>query len=112
MDEICLNGSPAHVLAAIAKARGEPIDEALVQQLAALCDEEVQATKFLVFVDALAQLCKAHGVSLSTSSYDGLQVWDADAMSGPIHCAGIEDCLKPNGPGKLTKEALHEHPKR
>ena len=96
MDENDLTGNPAHVLAAIAKARGEPIDDALVQQLAALCDEEVQAPKFLVFVDALAQLCKAHGVTLSTSGYDGLQVWDADAMSGPIHCAGIEDCMKPN----------------
>ena len=65
-------------------------------QLAELCDEEVQAPKFLVFVGALAQLCKAHGVTLSTSGYDGLQVWDADDKSGPIHCAGIEDCMKPN----------------
>ena len=96
MDEIDLTGNPAHVLAAIAKARGEPIDDALVQQLAALCDKEVQAPKFLVFVDALAQLCTAHSVTLSTSGYDGLQVWDADAKSGPIHCAGIEDCMKPN----------------
>ena len=96
MDEIDLTGNPANVLAAIAKARGEPIDNALVQQLAAMCDEEVQVPKFLVFVDALAQLCKSHGVTLSTSGYDGLEVWDADAVNGPIHCSGIEDCMKPN----------------
>ena len=96
MDAIDPTGNPAHVLAAIAKVRSEPIDAALVQQLAALCDEEVQVPKFLVFVDALAQLCKAHGVTLSTSGYDGLQVWDADDKSGPIHCAAIEDRMKPN----------------
>ena len=96
MDEIDLSGNPAHVLAAIAKTRGEPIDDALVQRLAALCHEEVQVPKFLVFVDALAQLCRAHSVTLSTSGYDGLQVWDADDKTGPIFCAGIEDRMKPN----------------
>jgi len=95
MDEIDMTGNPANVLAAIAKARGEPIDEAVVQQLAALCDEKVLVPKFLIFVDALAQLCKAHGVTLSTSGYDGLQVWDADVKSGPIYCAGIENRLLP-----------------
>lgn len=89
-------GNPAHVLAAIAKARGEPIDDAIVQQLAELCDEEVQAPRFMMFLEALARLCKEHGVTLSTSGYDGLQVWDADAKSGPIHCAGIEDRMTPN----------------
>lgn len=97
MNEIDLTGNPAHVLAAIAKARGEPIDDALVQHLAALCSEEVQAPRFLVFVDALAQLCKMHGVRLSTSGYDGLEVWDADDKGCPIHCAGIEDRMKQNG---------------
>ena len=96
MNEIDLSGNPAHVLAAIAKARGEPIDEAMVQQLAALCDEEVPTPRFLVFVAALAQLCKAHRVTLIASGYDKLQVWNADASSGaPIHCAGIEDCTTP-----------------
>ncbi len=55
--------------------------------------DKVQRPKFVAFVAALEQLCKAHGVTLSTSGYDGLQVWDADDTTGPIYCAGIEDCL-------------------
>jgi hypothetical protein len=82
-----------------------PNDE-IVQQLAALCDEEVQAPRFLVFLDALARLCKEHGVTLSTSGYDGLQVWDADAKSGPIHCAGIEDRMTPNAQARGAKRPL------
>lgn len=94
MNPIDMTGTTAEVLSDISKARGEPINDTLMQQLCALCGEQ-QSMKFLVFVDALARLCNAHGVTLSTSGYDGLQVWDADANSGPIHCAGIKDCMKP-----------------
>lgn len=53
-------------------------------------------SKFDGFVFALRLLCKAHGVTLSTSGYDGLQVWNLDEQSGPLHCNGIEDRTKPN----------------
>jgi hypothetical protein len=45
------------------------------------------------FVAALDALCRAYGVTLATSGYDGLNVFDAGAE--PLHCAGIEDCTKP-----------------
>lgn len=92
--EIDLTGNPVHILASIAKARGEPIDDAAVQQCAAFCEEDVRTQKFSAFMDALAKLCMAHDVTLSTSGYDGLQVWDADDKSGPIYCPEIEDCTR------------------
>jgi hypothetical protein len=58
-----------------------------------LIDEKDCDTKFIAFVDALAQLCKDHGVTLSTSGYDGLEVWDADSQHGPINCAGIKNFM-------------------
>lgn len=96
MDEIQLTGNPADVLAAIAEARGEPFADAMVRQLAELCGERVQSPKFLAFVYALAQLCKAHSVTLSVSGYDSLQVWDADPTMGPIYGCGIEDRMTPS----------------
>lgn len=53
-------------------------------------DEKHPSKKCLNFILALMQLCKEHEVRLSTSGYDGLQVWDAKGSTG-IHCAGIED---------------------
>lgn len=103
-DEIDWTSHPARVLAAIAKARGEPIDDARVEALAALCDEVVQAPKFLVFVDALARLCQEHSVTLSTTGYDGLQVWDADEKLGPLHVNGIVDKTRPNE--KVTRTGV------
>lgn len=50
--------------------------------------------KFSGFVVALAALCREHGVRLSTSGYDGLEAWDADASGKPLHAAGVEDCTK------------------
>lgn len=48
--------------------------------------------KARAFVEDLAALCDKHGVVLSTSEYDGLQVWDRSPEDkGPIHAAGIED---------------------
>lgn len=47
--------------------------------------------KCQAFIDALAQLCREHAVTLSTSGHDGIQVWDADAALGPLYVNGIED---------------------
>jgi len=87
-------------LTEIAKARNEELDEALVQQLLELCncndwEGKVKQPKFLAFVYELARLCKVHCITLSTSRHDGLDVWDADPVNGPIHCCGIEDRTKP-----------------
>jgi len=47
--------------------------------------------KFWDFLFALDCLCKEHGVTLSVSGYDGLQVWDANDDKGSIYCNGIVD---------------------
>ena len=70
-------------------------NEQMPAELAKLTDAgqgavSANASRFNTFVKALEELCKVHGVTLSTSGYDGLQVWDADA-SGPLHVNGIED---------------------
>lgn len=57
----------------------------------------VMSPKAIAFISALESLCREHGVVLSTSGYDGLQVWDADEHSKPLHCDGIEDCTKQAG---------------
>jgi hypothetical protein len=48
--------------------------------------------KAMAFIDELEALCIKHGVCLSVSGYDGLQVWDLDKFpSEPIYCPWIED---------------------
>lgn len=50
------------------------------------------------FVLALKRLCREHNVCLSTSDYDGLEIWDLRPDDeDPIHSAGIEDRTKENG---------------
>jgi hypothetical protein len=52
----------------------------------------MNSLKFETFIKELEQLCRRHQVCLSTSYYDGLQVWDLrDSEREVIHCAGIED---------------------
>ena len=51
-------------------------------------------TKAADFVAELVALCIKHKVTLSTSSYDGLQVWDRTDDS-IVYVNGIEDCTKP-----------------
>ena len=44
------------------------------------------------FLQALEDLCRRYGVVLSTSGYDGFQVWDAGLRDAPVLQAnGIED---------------------
>ncbi|WP_298929202.1 hypothetical protein [uncultured Ramlibacter sp.] len=48
--------------------------------------------KALAFITELAALCERHGVMLTTSGYDGMQVWDRKPEDRePIHAAGIDD---------------------
>jgi hypothetical protein len=55
-----------------------------------------EGPKFDGFVAALEALCRAWGVTLATSGYDGLDVWDADqGRDEPLHCAGLMDRTKP-----------------
>lgn len=58
-----------------------------------------ESSPFALFVTALEQLCRDHGVTLSTSGYDGLQVWDANEKLGSICCADIENRMKQTQPG-------------
>lgn len=52
--------------------------------------------KFAGFKAALEALCRAYGVTLATSGYDGMNVWDAaPGRDEPLHCAGFEDHTKP-----------------
>ena len=55
---------------------------------------EDTTTKYEVFVSALRELCKAHGVMLCPSSYDMLQVWDLHDGENAICEDGIEDRTK------------------
>ena len=55
--------------------------------------------KAAAFVEALRQLCREHGVMLSVSGYDALQVWDwTPDDTDPIYDAtGIFDMtVKPD----------------
>lgn len=49
--------------------------------------------KVKVFVQALAELCLEHKIQLSSSGYDGLQVWDLDTTE-PLYLPFIEDKTK------------------
>lgn len=57
-------------------------------------DAEALSDGALAFVHELEQLCIKHGVQLSTSGYDGIQVWALRPGEQPIHCAGIEDMTR------------------
>lgn len=48
--------------------------------------------QFDAFVADLRALCLKHGVTLSSSGYDGLQVWPLRFGDDPIHQGVIEDC--------------------
>lgn len=48
--------------------------------------------KFESFVSALRDLCREHGVALSTTPHDdGLEVWDIDHSVDPLRVSGVED---------------------
>jgi len=78
-------------------------------ELASYPEQRIKAPaegqKFDTFMSELARLCVAHGVKISPSRYDGLQVWDATDGDEPVHFNGIEDCTKPNVGIELTAQA-------
>jgi hypothetical protein len=47
--------------------------------------------KARAFVTELAALCVRHGVQLSVSDYDSLQLWPLEDPQKPIHAPCIED---------------------
>ena len=47
--------------------------------------------KFESFKRDLIQLCNKHGVTLSTSGYDYIEVWDLDRDLGEIHADDLID---------------------
>lgn len=49
-------------------------------------------TNFERFTAALQELCREHGVRLTPSDYDRLQVWDAEGDAAGVDLDGIEDC--------------------
>lgn len=51
--------------------------------------------KAKAFLDALRALCASHGVLISSSHYDSLQIWDANPGDKALHFNGIEDFTKP-----------------
>ena len=57
-------------------------------------EQKQTPSKFDGFVFALRALCIAHGVHLSTTMYDGLEVWDSIEGEPPLTTSGIEDCTK------------------
>lgn len=68
-------------------------------------DSKKMTPKCEAFLDALRAICIAHGVTISPSGYDALQVWDADATTGPVHFNGIEDRTMPNALAQPRAEA-------
>jgi hypothetical protein len=55
---------------------------------------KTSATVFDVFIKELRQLCRKHGVQLSVSDYDSLQVWPLKDGDEEIHSAGIENKIE------------------
>ena len=65
----------------------------------ALTTTDTFSQKSRSFLVALDALCKHHGILLSVSGSDALQLWDLDTDVGePWWCAGIEDMTIPDVP--------------
>lgn len=60
-------------------------------------------SRFDAFRAALDALCTRHGVQLTVSGYDGLQVWPLRKGEAPVHANGFENCIpdRPNDQGNL-----------
>jgi hypothetical protein len=62
--------------------------------------------KFDSFVSALRTMCRVYGVSISTTTYDGIQVLDIEPGVDPLHV--IQDKTRPamrpraTGPGRAV----------
>jgi len=59
-------------------------------------NHESSASRFDSFVAELRTLCRKHGVVISSSRYDGLEVWNNNGKiehEDPIYCGDIENCI-------------------
>jgi hypothetical protein len=65
--------------------------------------------KFDSFVSALRTMCRVYGVSISTTTYDGLQVWDIEPGVDPLHVNGIEDKTLPALRPRATRRGSAVH---
>ena len=57
--------------------------------------EAFGANRFDMFVAELKDLCRKHRLQISTSGYDGLEIWPLKDEEEPIHANGIEDMTSP-----------------
>lgn len=48
--------------------------------------------KFNEFLQALRDVCKAHGVQITPSGYDYLHVWDLGLYDDPVNFQEIVNC--------------------
>jgi hypothetical protein len=65
-------------------------------QAGANTNHESSASRFELFVAELRKLCRHHGVVISASGYEGLEVWNANGKiehEDPIYCGDIENCI-------------------
>lgn len=53
------------------------------------------------FLGELRALCRKHGVQLSVSDYDGLQLWPLIEGEEELHSNGVEDFIEDPAVGNL-----------
>jgi hypothetical protein len=53
---------------------------------------DMNEEEFNNFLQALRDVCKKHGVQITPSMYDGLQVWDLGPNDETLHFPEIENC--------------------
>ena len=69
------------------------------ERVVALTTTDTFSQKSRSFLVALDALCKHHGILLSVSGDDALQLWDLDTDVGePWWCTGIVDMTMPDVP--------------
>ena len=69
--------------------------------------EDEMSKKAQRFLGELRDLCRRHGVCLSVSGYDSMQVWNLDDdRADPIHANGIDDKTTQNAGGNTAGTAL------
>lgn len=76
----------------------EDLDDEWFKELQALAAGPAQQPeapqKYVAFVQALRELCKAHGVQIAPHSYDLIAVWDLKEGENPIYLDATIDCTK------------------
>ena len=74
------------------------------ERVVALTTTDTFSQKSRSFLVALDALCKHHGILLSVSGDDALQLWDLDTDVGePWWCTGIVDMTMPDVPEDIPR---------